>query len=293
MRSSIRKGRRTTLRFCRELCKIVMACATACFYSIPINYHHVAFAQTTCTQPPLLGRQWTWPQNSDITVNISPDFGGADSLGGCIRQAFLNWSNNPNTAAGVRYSFNFGTVAGGPNTIYVGRTSPPPDPNTGAAVQAQTDATFNSTNTNLQAAVVRVDPAVTNCTALTEAMAHEIGHMYGLDDCPTCAAGTSTMTLTTSMNDVTNGSVSPIGCDTDQSRQAGSYDPNTARPAMPRQETNPGYSGGYNNQPFQGYYGPYNRQCYAAFMVTNWYSCGSSGCTYLYTTSSFMGINCY
>ncbi|HEX7331754.1 MAG TPA: hypothetical protein VF290_09650 [Pyrinomonadaceae bacterium] len=296
MRSSIRKGRRTTLRFSRQLCKIVFACATACFYSLPINYHRVVFAQTTCTQPPLLGRQWTWPQNSDVTVNISGAFGdptNPNSLASCIRSAFVNWASNPDTAAGVRYNFNFNaTPSGGTNTIWVGRTIPI-DPDTGAPVQARVDPTFNSTNTNLQAAVVRIHPDVTNCTAIAEAMAHEIGHMYGLDDCNGCANGTSTMTDANGMNDVTRGTNSPTNCDAQRSRQAGTYDPNTARAPQPRQETNPGYSGGYNNQPFQGYYGPYNRQCYAAFMVTNWYSCGSSGCTYLYSTSSFMGINCY
>ena len=287
------KGWRISLRFGRQLCRIVIACATACFYSLPINYHHVALAQTTCTQPPLLGQNWTWPQNSDITVNISGDFGDANSLAGCIRQAFVNWSNNPNTAAGVRYNFNFNAApTGGPNTIYVARTPPPPDPVNGPA-QAQVDPTFNSTNTNLQAAIVRVDPQVTSCNALTEAMAHEIGHMYGLDDCPTCAAGTSTMTGYNGMNDVSSGTTSPAACDAERARQAASYNPTTARGPQPREETNPGYTGGYNNQPFRGYYGPYDRQCYAAFMVTNWYSCGSSGCTYLYSTSQFMGINCY
>jgi hypothetical protein len=270
-----------------------MACATACFYSIPTNYH-VSFAQTTtCTQPPLLGQRYTWPQNTDITVNISGAFGDATGLAGCIRQAFLNWSNNPNTAAGVRYNFNFNAApSGGPNTIYVARTAPPLQPD-GSQPQARMDPTFNNTDTNLQSAIVRVHPDVTNCTALGEAMAHEIGHMYGLDDCPTCAPGTSTMTGYNSMNDVASGTMSPSGCDAERARQAGTYNPTTARGPLPRQETDPGYTGGYNNQPFQGYYGPSNRQCYAAYMVTDYYACGSSGCTYLYTTSYFMGVSCY
>lgn len=297
MRTTIPKSWRTSVRFGRQLCKIIMACATACFYSLPINYYQLAFAQTTCTQPPLLGSQWTWPQNSDITVNVSGAFGDPNtpgSLASCIRQAFVNWSNNPSTAAGVRYNFNFNaTPTGGPNTIWVARTPPPLDPVTGGQPQARVDPTFNTGNTNLQAAIVRVHPDVTNCNAMAEAMAHEIGHMYGLDDCPACAAGSSVMTGYNGMNDVSMGSASPMNCDAERARQAGTYNPNTARAPQPRQETNPGYTGGYNNQPFQGYYGPYNRQCYAAFMVTNWYSCGSSGCRYLYSTSQFMGINCY
>ena len=296
MRTTIPKGWRTSVRFGRQLCKIIMACATACFYSLPINYYQLAFAQPTCTAPPLLGSQWTWPQNSDITVNVSGAFGDPNtpgSLASCIRAAFINWSSNPNTAAGVRYNFNFNAApAGGPNTIYVSQTIPT-HPVTGAPVQDRVDPTFNATNTNLQAAIVRIHPDVNNCTAIGEAMAHEIGHMYGLDDCNGCANGTTTMTNANGMNDVTRGTMSPTTCDAERSRQAGLYNPNTARAPQPREDTNPGYSGGYNNQPFRGYYGPYNRQCYAAFMVTNWYSCGSSGCRYLYSTSQFMGINCY
>lgn len=295
MRSTIPKGWRISLRFAQEFTRIVMACITACFYSLPINYH-TAYAQTPCTQP-ILGQSYTWPQNSDITVNISGAFGdpsSPNSLAGCIRQAFLNWSNNPNTAAGVRYNFNFNAApSGGPNTIYVARTAPPLD--NGNQPQARVDPTFNTANTNLQAAIVRVHPDVTNCVALGEAMAHEIGHMYGLADCPTatCAAGTSTMTGYNNMNDVASGTTSPSDCDAERARQAASYNSATARAPQPRQETDPGYGGGYNNQPFTGYYGPSNRQCYAAYMVTDYYSCGSSGCTYLYTTSYFMGVSCY
>ena len=76
------------------------------------------------------------------------------------------------------------------------------------------------------------------------------------------------MTGVNSFNDVSSGSTSPSGCDAERARQGAQYNPTTARAPLPREETNPGYTGGYNNQPFRGYYGPYNRQCYAAYMIT-------------------------
>lgn len=77
---------------------------------------------------------------------------------------------------------------------------------------------------------MRVDPGVTNCTALQEAVAHEIGHMYGLDDCPNCCAGTSVMTGYNSLNDIRSGMVSPSSCDVAAATQAGQYNPATEAP---------------------------------------------------------------
>ena len=43
-------------------------------------------------------------------------------------------------------------------------------------------------------AFTSIHPNVTDCTALTETIAHEIGHTFGLGDCNNCtAAGQSVM----------------------------------------------------------------------------------------------------
>jgi hypothetical protein len=66
---------------------------------------------------------------------------------------------------------------------------------------------------------MRIDPRVTNTTALTQAVAHEIGHTFGLADCFNCAAATSVMNLAPSINsvpqynDTTKGKTSPSTCD--------------------------------------------------------------------------------
>lgn len=279
----------------RLLISNVVACITMCFYSFPLNYQlRTAQArQTTCTNPPLLGQRYTFPQNTDVRVNISGSYSAEEF--GCIRQAFLNWQANSGTASGVRYTeiTHGGTpVAGGANTIQVWRERPPLTA-TGQQPQADMTPTFNGANTNLSSAVIRVHPDVNNCTALAEAMAHELGHTYGLDDCNACANNSSTMTGYNNMNDVDSGTTSPSTCDADAARQAGAYNPATSRGPQPREPNNSGYTGGYNRQGFTGYNGPFNRMCYAAFLVTTYYSCGSSGCSYVGSNSSFMGIYCY
>ena len=222
-----------------------------------------ASAQAGCTNcynggvdPP-----WTWPQNTRVRVNISSSYNADQQRE--IRQAFLNWQNNPDTDAGVTYEFvnePFGGFTA--NTIQVLREAPPADDNNTPADPsddtqpvAQTDPQFNSTNTRLQSAIIRVHPSVTNFVALLEAMAHEIGHLYGLNECPSCCAGSSAMTeppfacsvpCTNSnyYNDVTQGTSGPAGCDAANARQAGGYNAATECPDANGNGTCDGNEGG-------------------------------------------------
>jgi uncharacterized membrane protein YgcG len=183
---------------------------------------------TTCTPPPQLGRQDTWPQNTLVTVNISSSFTAEQR--GCIEQAFRNWQN-AGTHAGVVYQFTYGgpNISGTPGSVQVWRETPPTDPN-GDQPQADTTTNYNAAGTNVESAIMRFHPGVTNCTALQEAVAHEVGHLYGLDDCLTCCDGTSTMTGYNSLNDIHTGMVSPSSCDVAAATQAGQYDPATENP---------------------------------------------------------------
>ena len=58
---------------------------------------------------------------------------------------------------------------------------------------------------------------------MLEAMAHEIGHTYGLDDCPDCCDGTSVMAGYNNFNDVQAGTGTPSTCDAAVANLAGSY----------------------------------------------------------------------
>ena len=184
---------------------------------------------TSCTTQ-LLGQQWTFPQNTLVRVNISPSFSDAHRRE--IRQAFLNWQNS-GTNAGVVFEFtSVSPPISGTHTVQVNREIPPLV--NGSQPQALVTPTFNNTNTNLQSAVIQMHPGVTNNVALAEAMAHEIGHLYGLDDCPNCCNGTSTMTGFNNLNDVASGTTSPSNCDRAAANQAGQYNPATLNPPQPQ-----------------------------------------------------------
>jgi hypothetical protein len=57
-----------------------------------------------------------------------------------------------------------------------------------------------------------IDQGVTNPSALKSVMVHELGHMLGIDDCPTCPRGTTIMALYKGLN-TSNGLDRPSACD--------------------------------------------------------------------------------
>jgi hypothetical protein len=75
------------------------------------------------------------------------------------------------------------------------------------------------------AAQTTLDSRVTDTTALTQLMAHEIGHSFGLGDCTSCSAATSVMTLPPccNYNDTTAGRSAPSSCDNVSVQQNGAY----------------------------------------------------------------------
>ncbi|MCA1565514.1 MAG: hypothetical protein LC803_07735 [Acidobacteria bacterium] len=146
-----------------------------------------------------------------------------------IEQAFRNWQNNQGNA-GIRYNFtsNPTPVSGTPNTIQVNSENPPLD--NGQQPQATTTLRSNLGNTNLESAIIQVHRGVTNEVAMLEAMAHEIGHTYGLDDCPDCCDGTSVMAGYNYFNDVQSGTGTPSSCDSAVANTAGNYPAPTPTP---------------------------------------------------------------
>lgn len=284
----------------KRLASKLATCIWMIFYTLPPT---VTLAQTptcttcpTTTDIPSMGSGWQFPQNSDVTVWVSDAF--SSDMFGCIRQAFVNWQNNFNTASGIRYNFSYGGAAPtGTNVITVNRSAGPINVRDSSGnlqeAQATTTATFNDPNnpTYLTNAYMLVDSRVTDCTALTSAMAHEIGHTYRLGDCEDCCPHSSTMAGYDTFNDVNSGTTSPSTCDANLVRQYANYNTTTARGPAPRLDSGGSYGGSANQYNYNGYY---NYQvCYAAYMVTSYYSCGSSGCQYLYSTANFLGISCY
>jgi|ERR1051326_4040138 hypothetical protein len=68
-------------------------------------------------------------------------------------------------------------------------------------------------------AAIVIDPALTNNTAIMEAVAHEVGHNLGLLDCYTCKTRSTLMNQFKVMN-VPNNLAEPTPCDIAQVREA-------------------------------------------------------------------------
>jgi hypothetical protein len=169
-------------------------------------------AQSCDTCPPPETQSDAWRSGTSVTVNINPYF--SQDQRNAIVQAFNNWQNGSGNNTGVTFTFTYNsTPISGANTYQVNTQTPNPPPGGGAA-QAETFEFPTSNGGSLERAVTNIDPRVTDLTALTMAMAHEIGHTMGINDCDLCCPGVSVMTAATSYNDTTSGRVDPGPCDT-------------------------------------------------------------------------------
>jgi len=113
------------------------------------------------------------PSGATVTVYIDPAFAQVPGGIAAIQAAFTNWSN----AAGSGVTFQFSsTPVSGANTYTVNRQ----DPSLGSEYQGETGGT--NQNGHLRSAFSNINTGVTVAYALTQAMAHELGHTFGLAD---------------------------------------------------------------------------------------------------------------
>jgi hypothetical protein len=153
-----------------------------------------------CSTPGTKSRLFAWSANQTIHVTLnSSQFTPAEMT--CLETAFTNW-NNSKSANGsnvtlsvtrssqpvVTRASNGSISATGSNVYQVNKGVPW----IGQLDSGVTGGAANSTNRDN--AITSINPGVTNCTALTQTMAHEIGHTFGLDECNGCGHGTSVMT---------------------------------------------------------------------------------------------------
>ncbi len=174
-----------------------------------------------CQNPPPWNAFSHWPQGAAVTVNIDPNFTTAQR--NAITTAFANWQ----TAGAVNQSnvtfTNNATPISGSNNYQVTKTNPNL-PSSSPTDQGATEDVGNASGTALDHALTQLNPGITNTTALTQAMAHEIGHTFGLDDCYLCPSGTSVMTnARNGLNDTTSGCVGPSTCDNDEVQLSSGY----------------------------------------------------------------------
>jgi hypothetical protein len=235
-------------------------------------------AQSCVNNPPQQDSRSAWPIGGPsypaaVQVNINPT-GLTTQQQQAIAAGFTNWQNAPGNNSQITFNITFSTTAvSGVNTYQVNVQTP----SLGADYQAETGGGTNgSYRTN---AFTNINPGVTDPTALTQAMAHEIGHTFGLADCPSCAAGTSVMTLATSLNDTTSGRTGPSACDAA-----------TANTAMHNQDPNGGGGGGgggdggYGGGGYGGGGGGYCTPYY-----WNYYNSYDGGATWEYDYSEYAG----
>jgi len=200
-------------------------------------------AQSNCTQPNTQSRSTAFAQGVTVTVNInSSQFTAAEF--NCLQTAFANWnSNSSSNFSNVTFNVNYsGTVlvttdsngsvtsaSAGP--VYQVNRSTTGVNTTGVAATGGQGIANNRVN-----AFTNIHPNVTNCTALTQTMAHEIGHTMGLGECPNCTQpGQSVMMgvpcgtfvngqcTAPAYNDTTFGRTGPTPCDNAAVLSTGAY----------------------------------------------------------------------
>jgi len=152
-------------------------------------------AQTeNCVNPSIVEDRFAFPQNAQITVNVNSNQFTPTEFA-CLQTAFNNWNQaNQTNWSGVHFNVNYSsqilvttdssgaTSTTTENVYQVNRSTA----GLNSDMVAGTGGWLgSSTRTN---AFTNIHPNVTNCDALAQTMAHEIGHVLGLDECDNCTA---------------------------------------------------------------------------------------------------------
>jgi hypothetical protein len=178
----------------------------------------------TVTTPCRIGQQapaigfWTWAANAHVKVYIiSTDFKPEEVP--YVLKALQNWSSASElTGSGVTFAYagNTRQQLSCDNCLTVMRGAVFDKKNRHAtelrAFSARHDQIINY-------AAIIIDPRLTNPKAILDAVAHELGHNFGLLDCYTCKKKSTLMNQFKEMN-VPNDMAMPTACDIAQVREA-------------------------------------------------------------------------
>lgn len=203
-------------------------------------------AQSNCVTPQasVNGSLGAWPQSAQVTVVVNATQFSQSEFN-CLRTAFNNWNaavGFGGNQSGVGFTVTYSTTpvvtgpvdnpSGGSNVYQVNRGQ------LGGGAGGTTGGQGNGGTARANALTiidsrVGTDPNV-GCTALTEVMAHEIGHTFGLGECPTgqCQSpGLSVMgpmactdnTCAATDYNRTDGAPGPTACDNGKAKEVGHY----------------------------------------------------------------------
>ena len=161
---------------------------------------------------------WTWPTGSQVKVYVvESDFQSGEVS--FLLTPLASW-NAVSEVTGSRVKFEYAGAAASPqhcnNCLTIER---------GTVFEKQkrhlTELRAYSARGDrmLSWASIVIDPLLTNPKALTDAVAHELGHNFGLLDCYSCKAKTTVMNQFGPIN-VANEMPGPTACDVAQVKAA-------------------------------------------------------------------------
>jgi hypothetical protein len=216
-------------------------------FALVISWHSADAQNPDCRTPDQTALSTAWPQNASVTVNINSNQGQftEDQFNNCIKPAFDNWNNakglnSSHVTLNVTYSPTVLVTANSNGVVtsaasgHVYQVNKDSTGTGSMGVGATTGDLASSSRTN---ALTNINPNVTNCEAITQTMAHEIGHTFGLDECRNCNGDKQSVMMGTKCatydangnctapdyNDTTTGLSGPNGCDNGAVHSTGQY----------------------------------------------------------------------
>jgi len=178
------------------------------------------FAQTTPVKPCKVGKDapafgfWTWGANTSIRIYILKSDFGDDELTYLLKP-IENW-NAVGIATGSGIKLDYAGTTRTPlycqNCLTIMR-----GPVFNKAKRHATELQTYSAHSNqiMTWAHIVIDPVITNPEALINAIAHELGHTFGLIDCYSCKAKSTVMNQFKTVNQP-NEMQGPTACDVAQ-----------------------------------------------------------------------------
>ena len=161
---------------------------------------------------------WTWGANAHVKVYIvSTDFKPEEVP--FVLKALQNWNNASElTGSGVNFTYEGDTKQqlSCDNCLTIMR-GPVFDKMKRHATELKAFSAHHDQIINY--ATIVIDPRLNNPKAILDAVAHELGHNFGLLDCYTCKKNSTIMNQFKVMN-VPNDMATPTACDIAQVREA-------------------------------------------------------------------------